>query len=98
MSGCHLVQDIHLGEIVVFTILDSQSQTLDRIVDIDEGSSLLSSSINSKRMSASDLRAEPVEHCTEVAVNVDSVAQIDMHFCLRGTDSPNDSLVKLRDL
>lgn len=48
-------------------------------------------------MSTGHLRAEPVQHSPEVAVDVDPVAEVGVHFGLGSADSPDDALMQLGD-
>lgn len=94
VGGCHLIEDVHFGEIVVSAVLDGQEQALDGVVDVDECPGLFPSAIDRHRVAASHLRAEPVQNCPEIAVHVDPVAQIGMQLGFGSADSPHDALVE----
>ena len=97
VGGCHLVQDVHLVELVLLAVLDGQSQALKGVVNINEGAGLASSAVQGHGVPEGHLRAESVQHRTVVGVNVHSVDEVDVHVGLGGGDSPHDALVQLRD-
>ena len=98
MSGCCLVQDVYFVEFVLFAVFNGEGQALDRVVDIDKGSSLLACSIETDWVPEGYLRTESVEHCSVVRVDVDSVNEVLMHVGFGSGDAPDDSLMELSDL
>ena len=98
VGGGHLVEDVHFGFSGLLSFFDGQSEALDGVIDIDEGPGLFSCPIESDGVTTSDLRAKAIEECAEIAINVDSVDQVGMHFSFRSTGTPNNSLMKLSDL
>lgn len=95
VSSRHLVEDVDLAEVVGHSVVDGESEALDRVVDIDKRPGLVPHAIDGHGVPAGHLRAEPVEHSAEVAVDVDAVAQVGVHVGFRGADSPDDALVQL---
>lgn len=94
MGRSHLVENVDFGQIIFASILECQNKTVNGVVDVDEGASLFSSSIDANWISTGDLGTETIQNCPEIAVNVNSVAQVLVHFCFWSAHSPNDALVE----
>lgn len=98
MGRGHLIKNVDFTEVVLSAILKGQNQAFNRIIDVDEGSSLFPSSIDAQWVSTGHLRAEPVQNCPKITINIDSVAEILVHISLWGADTPDYALVELCDL